>query len=151
MFIIPYYIETKSVENFKITKAWIFMAKGGTKLWETDEAKLSQTQIVESYLKPNGFHGKVFCVKDNTVYFEVDTIATCLQDFYTWTDFLDKGEGISDTFDVWRPYIWVGSATEGSDTNVEAGQKDEWGWDGEVKQTIIQKFWATVFTGLKRC
>ena len=138
MFIIPYYIETKQLENFKITKAWIFMAKGGTKYWETEEPTLTKAQVIQSYLQPNGIYGTVKCVKGNTLYFQVDQSSTKLADFYTWTDFLDKGQPIPHELDVWRPFLWV------CDTNVEPSRKDIWGWDEEVKDMAIQKFWEAV-------
>uniref|UniRef100_A0A6C0KLR3 Uncharacterized protein n=1 Tax=viral metagenome TaxID=1070528 RepID=A0A6C0KLR3_9ZZZZ len=135
MFIIPYFIETKTVENFTLKKAWIFMTKGGTKFWETDEPSLTQKELVNLYLHPNGFYGKMKSVKENIVYFEIDSKATHMADFYTWTDFLEKGEPIPQNLDVWRPFLWLGDKEK---------EKDEWGWEVEVKQTIIQKFWSEV-------
>jgi len=139
MYIIPYYIKTKEVDNFKLTTAWIFMAKGGIRAWETDEPKLSEKEVVDLYLNPNGLHGKILCMKENTVYFEVDCKKTKLTDFYNWTDFLDKGESVPPELDIWRPFVWV------SDTNVSPSKKDAWGWEGEVKDIHIQKFWSTIF------
>ena len=135
MFIIPYYIESKSVENFKLTKAWIFMTNCGMKIWETE---VKDNEIIDLYLNPNGLFGKTTCVKGDTLYFEVDLGKTRIADFYTWTDFLDKGESIPSDLDVWRPFVWV------SDTNVSPGEKDSWGWQDEVKNTMVHKFWTTV-------
>lgn len=139
MYIIPYYIDTKIAEQFKLTTAWIFMAKGGAKFWETDEPSLKPDEVVQGYLEPNGLRGKIFCVKDNTVYFEVNLDTTKVADFYTWTEFLEKGETVPCDLDVWRPYMWIG------DTDKSPSDKDSWGWDGEVRDAQIQKFWTTIF------
>jgi len=155
MFIIPYYIsslrsDSKEKENFKLTTAWIFMAKGGAKFWETDEATLNEKEVVELYLNPNGLCGKVFCVKDNIMYFEVDRVKTRLGDFYNWVDFLDKGESIPSDLDVWRPFILVNGANDANAANAANAPNDKmnkddiWGWQAEVKNTMIQKFCSVV-------
>jgi len=111
------------------------MTKGGTKFWETDEPSLTQKELVNLYLHPNGFYGKMKSVKENIAYFEIDSKATHMADFYTWTDFLEKGEPIPQNLDIWRPFLWLGDKEK---------EKDEWGWETEVKQTMIQKFWSEV-------
>jgi len=138
MFIVPYYIVKHDSEDFRLWTAWVFMAKGGTKLWETDEPTLTQAQISESYLEPNGIYGKPICIKENTLFFNVDTTKTQIQDFYIWTEFLEKSEEIPQTVDVWRPILWL------SDFNSYPGEKDEWGWHGEVRQGFMHSIWNSL-------
>jgi len=138
MYIVPYYLTKNDSEDFRLWTAWVFMAKGGTKLWETDEPTLTQAQVETTYLQPNGIEGRVVSLKENTLYFEVDTTKTRLQDFYNWMEFLEKCEEIPQNIDLWRPILWL------SDFDKVPGEKDGWGWGGEVKNTFMNTIWNSI-------
>ena len=138
MYIVPYYLTKNDSEDFRLWTAWVFMAKGGSKLWETDEPTLTQAQVEKTYLQPNGIYGRVVSLKENTLYFEVDTTKTRLQDFYNWTDFLEKCEEVPQNMELWRPILWL------SDFDKVPGEKDGWGWGGEVKNTFMNTIWNTL-------
>jgi hypothetical protein len=94
MFIVPY---TK-----KGNILWVFMKDGA--LWKTDEKNLTAKKIVELYLEPNGFLGRMVCVKgapSDYAYFEIDE-RTNMGDFYMWDEILEKGGELAD---VWRPFF----------------------------------------------
>jgi hypothetical protein len=137
MFIVPYYLETtKSQSEFKFTTLWLFLTNQGTTVWETDEKKPTADFIVREYLTPNGFYGKVKCVKGDVLYFEVDTKQTKIQNFYNWID-----EEVNTDSEVWRPFFYV------SDDDLS---KQHWGWK-EMTETIlfgsfgtIERIWETV-------
>lgn len=135
MFIVPYYIETtKSQFEFKLTTLWLFLTNEGTTVWETDEKKPTADFILREYLTPNGFYGKVKCIKENTLYFEIDTEKTKIQNFYNWIDDLTNEE-------VWRPFFYV------SDNDFS---KNCWGWK-EMNETnmlgsfgSIERIWEII-------
>jgi hypothetical protein len=138
MFIVPYYLETiASQSEFKLTTLWVFLRENGTKVWETDEKKPTTEFILNEYLIPNGLYGEVKYVKENALYFEVDTTKTKIQNFYNWID-EEVSEGNSE---VWRPFFYV------SDTDLS---KQHWGWK-EMTDNIsldsfgsIQQIWDIV-------
>ena len=96
-------------------------------LWNTDEKVVSQKNILEMYLHPNGLYGSIKCVKGGVVYYEIDTTKTNLGDFYTWGEVLEKG-GVPDTLDIWRPFFYM------EDINKEDGNE-------------IGNFWEDVGAG----
>ena len=114
------------------------MTGGGTARWTTDEKELSAVDVVEQYLTPNGFKGRVVCVKDDTVYFKIDYAAMDMANFYTWTEFLVRGEEVPRELDVWRPFFWIGEAA--------VSCVDEFCWGDEVASgpKYIDDFWAVV-------
>lgn len=165
MFICPYYLKANhqtdsSNATVKIWTAWIFLAEGGTKLWKTDEETLSNKEIIEQYLAPNGFHGRVTCVTPGTgvpgvasalpsekqaavrggvLYYEVNPSAMNMSDFYTWTEFLATGSAPAAGVDIWRPFLWLGD---------EPGVDDEYLWRAEMKSVgklgFLDEFWEVV-------
>lgn len=125
----------------KTYTAWIFLIEGGSKLWKTDEERLSNKEILEQYLAPNGFHGRVTDVKGGVLYYEVDPQVMNMKDFYTWTDFLSVGKVPSTDMDIWRPFLWVGETP---------GKEDEYVWRAEVKAAgklaFLDDFWSVCGT-----
>ena len=143
----------------KMFTAWIFLTEGGTKLWKTDEDCLSNKEILEQYLTPNGFHGRVKCVqscakahdctsagtckcpaaKGDVLYYEVNPDAMNMNDFYSWTEFLASGRTPSADIDIWRPFFWLGE---------KPGQDDEFLWRAEMKSVgklaFLDDFWSAV-------
>jgi hypothetical protein len=139
MFIVPYYMKTTNSQfEFKLTTLWLFLTNQGTSVWETDEKKPTADFIVREYLTPNGFYGKVKCVKENTLYFEVDTEKTKIQNFYNWIDSDDENKNFEE---VWRPFFYV------SDSDYS---KQNWGWK-EMNETnslgsfgTVQRIWEVI-------
>jgi hypothetical protein len=120
MFIYPYY----TIDLGATKLYWLFLMKGGTTPWETDEKGIKTNKfLIDTYLKPNGFVGRCTCVKGDSMYYEVDVAAMQMGDFYTWTDFLGCGKGVPGDVDVWRPFVWM----------------DEPGW-ASVSPPIMKKF-----------
>ena len=135
MFICPYYLNVTNQYNTSLWKAWIFLSEGGTKLWKTDEDGLSIEEIIDQYLKPNGFCGTVKSVKDGVIYYEVNPKEMKLDDFYSWKDFLECANIPRLDIDLWRPFIWL-------------GKDDEFMWNNEIKSFgklgWLEEFWKSV-------
>jgi hypothetical protein len=110
MYIIPFYTRTKSGEitkSIELTVAWIFMKENGKKIWKTEGSSDSVEEIVKEYMNENGFYGTVKEVLGNTIYFQVDTEKTQVNDYYRWLDDVDE------TTDIWRPwFFFTGSNME---------------------------------------
>ncbi len=126
----------------KMYTAWIFLTEGGTKLWKTDEDNLTNKEILEQYLTPNGFHGRVKCAKGDVLYYEVNPDAMNMNDFYSWTEFLASGRTPSTDIDIWRPFFWLGEKPG------LPGQDDEFLWRAEMKSVgklaFLDDFWSAV-------
>jgi hypothetical protein len=127
MFIIPYYFTKSQVQSkteFKLWKAYVFLSGGS--IWETEEKKISAVKVVDSYLTPNGFVGRVTLVTKTAMYFEIDQEKTNLKNFYYWTD------SFAEADDVFRPFTWLG--------DTRPGQEDDWGWSEECDSLPLGKF-----------
>jgi hypothetical protein len=115
--------------------AWIFLMKGGKVVWETEEkGKITNKFIIDTYLKPNGFVGRCTCVKEDTMYYEVDPAAMKMTDFYSWVDFLKDAKPIPSDVDIWRPFVWM----------------DDYGWKAEIacsKMSFLEKFFDVLEFG----
>lgn len=136
MFIIPYL----SIHPTNLTAeppaevVWVFLSNGGKAVWETDalSEKPDSSEIVATYLTPNGIHGKVTKFTPDYLLYEVDRTTTNLKNFYSWYD-TNHGD------DVWRPFTWIGSAD------------DEWKWAEATRRISLGKFGTveTLFAALK--
>ena len=108
MYIIPFYTRTKQGEitkSIELTVCWIFMKEGGKKIWKTEKGNENIDDIVKEYIHENGFYGKVIQQKGNTIYFEVDTEKTQVNDYYRWLDDADENT------DMWRPWFFFTGST----------------------------------------
>lgn len=147
MFICPYYLKANHQPNaqVKLWTAWVFLSEGGTKLWKTDEESLSNKEIIELYLAPNGFHGRVVAVKGGVLYYEVNPDAMNMDDFYTWTEFLASGKVPSAGIDIWRPFLWLGDVP---------GGEDEYMWRAEMKSVgklaFLDELWSVIKVSLPK-
>lgn len=142
MYILPFVqpIEvTRRFEQGTQWTLWCFLTEGGTALWKTDEDQISEVQILEDYLKPNGFVGTGRGIHNNTYFFEVDPKQTSFSDFYVWTEYLAKGQEPPEDGDLWRPFHWVGSGAE------KFGNEDTWKW-AEQTEDMKLKGWGTLTT-----
>jgi hypothetical protein len=104
--IIPYYKRTKKGDSIDITVLWIFMKDGGKTIWKTDE-ECTQEKVIREYIEENGFIGKITKYTENSLYYEIDTEKTNMENYYRW---LDDG---SEDMDIWRPwFVFTGSKME---------------------------------------
>ena len=129
MFIIPYYLDEtiNSSSEFKLWKIHVFLVKGGTEVWETDEPCNTQ-ETIDNYLTPNGFVGEHKFYK-GSLYFKMDK-SMDLSNLYNWKEFLEKAEDIPDV-PVLRPLVWVGD---------KPGVKDDWGWSEQCSEITLGKY-----------
>lgn len=124
MYILPYFRKAPNPsDTLPFTQLWLFLAKGGTQVWKTDEAKPSKEYVVREYLEANGLYGTGF-VKGDCLYYEVDTTRTNKQSFYTYLD-----EGVAD-LECWRPFFWLGDQTSNS----------AWGWAQFAREMTLGSF-----------
>jgi hypothetical protein len=86
---------------------------------------------LENYLIPNGFYGNVNKRTKTSLFFQIDTAKTKINDFYIWSDFLKKEETVPTNIDIFRPFFWVDS---------EDNKDDDWGWREECKSVCFGKF-----------
>jgi hypothetical protein len=142
MFIIPYFVknELESISEFKIWNAWVFLASGGSAVWETDE-DCGESEIVDIYLKPNGFVGRVTSVTANCLYYELNPSAMDMKNYYMWSDSFDSEAN------VFRPFIWLGAANP---FDPSTSLRDQWGWFEECEMISLGKYGnaADLWTGL---
>lgn len=130
MFIIPYYIEdpVESKATFKMWKAWVFLANGGTMIWETD-GPCTADEAIANYLQPNGFVGNTrYHKKTDCLYMNIKGMD--FSDVYTWTEFLKEDTDIPNEF-ILRPFVWVGESP---------GLVDDWGWREQCEKVSLGKF-----------
>lgn len=83
------------------------MANGGKSFWQTEEATVSEKQLQEEYLQPNGFVAKRIVLAPTLVYVEIDPVQTPLQDFYTW----EEAQTLSKRVECWRSYYFFKDTT----------------------------------------
>jgi hypothetical protein len=139
MFLIPYSHTVSEVSNFLFHTAWIFTVDGGTAMWETEEKTLSEEQLWESYLHPNGFEGSLYKV-ENVYFLEVAKESMRFSDFYEWNESLKDRTSVPNTLQLWRPFFWV-------EEKQKESSSDLWGWE-EQAETLsmgsfgsIRRFW----------
>jgi len=123
MLILPYKLQQ---EGKSLWTLWLFLSNGKT-VWETDEEKCSEQFIQDNYLTPNGLFGKSKII-GNTLFCELNE-KTDINNFYTWTEFLQKEAEIPKV-DLFRPFCWVGDSI---------GEKDDWGWYEECEEVTLGK------------
>jgi hypothetical protein len=126
MFIIPYFLKnpTESNTEFKLWTAYIFLM-GGKTIWETEEVKCTEKNVIKTYLEPNGFFGKTTHLTKTALFFEIDLKKTNIKNFYFWTEVLDES-------DVFRPFVWLGE--------LGPGKEDGWCWGDQCKTISLGKF-----------
>lgn len=134
MHLIPYFLHRASAEKsqFQMWILWVFLPQGGTHVWQTDEESPSQEFVVQEYLEPNGFLGKVKSFDSNLCLYEIDPLKTKFSDFFLWTEFLKANKEIPPTCDIWRPFFWIGTR--------ELGAQDEWCWKEETESLMLSSF-----------
>lgn len=127
MYILPYILEQPKVSTseFTLHTLWLFLTKGGQALWKTDshDTNTGIPYILKEYLEGNGLYGSITCVKEDVLYFCVDTKRTNRTDFYNWLD-----ENVDESMEVWRPFFWI------EDTNQSS---TPWGWQSCAETHLL--------------
>jgi hypothetical protein len=134
MWIIPFYRAqtTGAAARFPFQTIQVFLSNGGTTVWSTEpDEPTTSKYIEETYLHPNGLFGRLHRVeKEGICYVEIDRARTALSDFYTWNEFLKRGEAVQTDVDLWRPFAWLGAVGGGGakTNNNEKQEEESWGW-----------------------
>ena len=76
--------------SLKATGLSVFLAQAGRTLWQTDEPSVSEAQLKEEYLLPNGLIPKQIIILGQIAYVEIDKDKTNRNDFYTWDEALQN-------------------------------------------------------------
>lgn len=96
--------------NLDTTMLKLFLAHGGKALWRTDEQSLTEKQIQEDYLLPNGIIAEKILLQKDIAFVEVNPEKTHLEDFYTWEEALTNPARP----ECWRTY-WFFTDTQGAE------------------------------------
>lgn len=91
-----------------MTNFTVFLSNSGKTVWQIEETTVTEQQLQEEYLQPNGFVWKQIVFTPSIVYVEIDPDKTSLQDFYTWE------EAQNQRVECWRSFYFFKDAT-GSD------------------------------------
>jgi hypothetical protein len=155
MWILPYFFsdshdtQQQKAAKFPICIAWMFLAGGGSSVWETEDTtpvRSEQKDVLDSvyreYCEENGLYGAPFFSEEHqTLFVHIDIQKTKIEDFYTWTDFL-KSKGLpGNDLQIWRPFFWLGSSTS---------ETDIFGWRACAEETClgsfgpVTKIWDTI-------
>jgi hypothetical protein len=144
MWIIPFYRAqtTSAAARFPFQTIQVFLSNGGTAVWTTEPDEPTTSKYIEqTYLHPNGLFGKVYRVeKEGICYVEIDRARTKLSDFYTWNEFLKRGEAVQTDVDLWRPFAWLGSAAGGGCAKNGIQGDDSWGWATHAAKLSLGAF-----------
>lgn len=109
MKVVPFYLNQKQ-SQLTITNLTLFLSNGGKSIWQTEEATVTEKQLKEDYLEPNGFVWKRIVQTPTCFFVEIDSKKTSLQDFYTWEEAQKSGKRV----ECWRSFYFFKDAT-GSD------------------------------------
>jgi hypothetical protein len=110
MKLVPYiYTQGVSESGLTIHKISVFLTRGGTAIWQTDEVgPQSEEFLQEEYLLPNGLYSRscsIDKIKD-IAWVEIDVTKTNLADFYTWTEVLTNPKVAAAKPECWRSYYF---------------------------------------------
>lgn len=106
MKLIPYFLTNRPLKNLEGIRLSLFLSSAGKSVWKTDEpGLLSEKDIRENYLEPNGFVvTKLVIEKQNqTAWIRIDQTKTKLSEFYTWEEALQS----SSKPECWRHFYWM--------------------------------------------
>ena len=94
-----------SGSDLQATCAWVFLSLAGKRLWQTDEAVVSDDEICRLYCEPNGLPVRRI-VRDSSkdlAYVEIDSSQLRLSDFYSWEEALQR----KDKPECWRRFLFL--------------------------------------------
>lgn len=136
MKIIPFIVHTPtpSFIGFELVKIELFLQQKGTTVWETEKEDSSKpvSTIVQEYLIDNGLLGDIICVKDNCIYYKINSSLTNVKNFYTYLD-----SSLEQDSDVWRSFYYIPG--------------EEWKWNALGENLMLKNFgsitkiWDTIF------
>ena len=89
MKIFPFVLK-RTQGSLETTCLSVFLAQAGRTLWQTDELTVSQKQLEEDYLLPNGLIPKQIVFQGQIVYIQIDNDKTNRNDFYQWEEALQN-------------------------------------------------------------
>lgn len=95
MKILPFFLQKRQT-HLKQTRLCVFLAHAGKALWSAEEP-LTESQLVNDYLEPNGIPHKRIVITGSLALVEIDFEKTKLSDFYTWEEALTHPQ---------RPECW---------------------------------------------
>lgn len=85
MKVVPFYLR-QTQTHLSITKLTVFLSNGGKTLWQPEDQILTEKQLQEEYLEPNGFVWTRIVQTPTIWYVEIDPEKTPLHEFYTWEE-----------------------------------------------------------------
>ena len=102
MFVIPYFTKEpiQTTIDWTFVPVYIFLDNKGRQLWNCEE---SEKEILESILPENGFVVKKFWLEKDSLYVEVDSKKTNIQNFYSFEEVTQKKE--KGTEECWRRFF----------------------------------------------
>lgn len=106
MKVLPFYLKQKTGQ-LQMTNLTVFLSSAGKNLWQTEEQTLSEKQLREDYLEPNGFVVKKIKLIQQMYFVEIDPEKTKLEDFYKW----DETFKLQQRVECWRSFYFFKDAT----------------------------------------
>jgi hypothetical protein len=106
MKVLPFFLKHKT-KSLAITNFTVFLSHSGKSVWQTDESSVTEKQLQEEYLQPNGFVDTNIHFTPQIVYVEIDPFKTPLHDFYTW----EEANQLQKKVECWRSYYFFKDAT----------------------------------------
>jgi hypothetical protein len=105
MKVLPFYLKQKKGQ-LEMTNLTVFLANNGKSLWQTEEQTVSEKELLEEYLKPNGFSVKKIHQNETIYFVEIDPQATNLSDFYRWEETFKLQQRV----ECWRSFYFFKDA-----------------------------------------
>lgn len=109
MKLIPYFLTKRSLKELEAIRLSVFLSHAGKSLWKTEESgMLSEKQIREDYLDPNGLDAKHIVLDANAqaAWIYVDETKTKISEFYSWEEALASPQKP----ECWRNVYWMRDA-----------------------------------------
>ena len=94
--------------QLQLTCLWVFVSSAGKRLWQTEEASLTDEEILTLYCEPNGLP-VIHIQRDPTnhcVYLEVDATHVKFSEFYSWEEAMVHPEKP----ECWRRFVFFEDA-----------------------------------------
>ncbi len=102
---LPFYLKQKQAQLL-ITNLTVFLSNSGKTFWQTEESTVTEKQLQEDYLQPNGFVWRRILFTPSIVYVEIDPEKTPLQDFYMW----EEAQKSTQRLECWRSFYFFKDA-----------------------------------------
>jgi hypothetical protein len=106
MKILPFFLQERH-SHLKQTRLCVFLAHAGKALWSIEET-LTESQLMEEYLKPNGIPSKRIVLIGSLALVEIDLEKINLPEFYTWEEALSHPQKP----ECWRSYYFFKDSSD---------------------------------------